>query len=180
MYLFIVSRAILNFQIDMEKRTPSLYTTRYLTFIFTWQVAAWPNFYTPEREVCLPSHWIATMVPHRYWTGRLRNDPGWNSFYTDDIVFFLTILTAGQQLAVMEQLTCAARESCTKVSSGLYVSILWRLFTWAFCSRGTLFSWNLKESINTAWFRRTLSRHWYNVEGVIVHNTCMYIINVYS
>nr|XP_011428592.2 uncharacterized protein LOC105329121 isoform X1 [Crassostrea gigas] len=26
----------------------------------------------------------------------------------------------GQQLAVMEQLTCAARESCTKVSSGLY------------------------------------------------------------
>lgn len=118
----------LNFQIDMVKRTPSLYTTRYLTFIFTWQVAAWPNFYTPEREVCLPSHWIATMVPHRYWTGRLRNDPVWNSFYTDDIVFFLTILTAGQQLAVMEQLTCAARESCTKVTSGLYVSILWRLF----------------------------------------------------
>lgn len=126
--LFIVSRAILNFQIDMVKRTPSLYTTRYLTFIFTWQVAAWPNFYTPEREVCLPSHWIATMVPHRYWTGGLRNDPVWNSFYTDIIVSFLTILTAGQQLAVMEQLTCAARESCTKVSSGLYVSILWRLF----------------------------------------------------
>lgn len=163
--LFIVSRAILNFQIDIVKRTPSLYTTRYLTFVYTWQVTAWPNFYTPEREVCLPSHWIATMVPHRYWTGGLRNDPVWNSFYTDNIVFFSQLVCSSTAIRDGAAYMCR--------SGVMYQSYQWFIceyslktfFTWALCSRGTLFSWNLKESINTAWFRRTLSRHWYNVKG---------------
>lgn len=118
--LFIVSRAILNFQIDMVKRTPSLYTTRYLTFIFTWQVAAWPNFYTPEREVCLPSHWIATMVPHRYWTGGLRNDPVWNSFYTDNIVFF-------------SQLVCSSTASRDGAANMCRSGVMYQSYQWFIC-----------------------------------------------